>query len=111
MLDIIKADYIRTARAKGLPERIVVFKHALRNALIPVATGLGGFLGVFLSGSLIVETIFNLDGIGLFSYSSILSRDYNVVMGMIFLSSSALMLGNIISDVIYVLVDPRINFK
>jgi len=111
MLDIIKADYIRTARAKGLPERIVVFKHALRNALIPVATGLGGFLGVFLSGSLIVETIFNLDGIGLLSYSSILSRDYNVVMGMIFLSSSALMLGNIISDVIYVLVDPRINFK
>ncbi len=111
MLDIIKADYIRTARAKGLPERVVVFKHALRNALIPVATGLGGFLGVFLTGSLIVETIFNLDGIGLLSYSSILSRDYNVVMGMIFLSSAALMLGNIISDVIYVFVDPRINFK
>ncbi len=111
MLDIIKSDYIRTARAKGLHERAVVFKHALRNALIPVATGLGGFLGVFLTGSLIVETIFNLDGIGLLSYSSILSRDYNVVMGMIFLSSSALMLGNLISDLIYVLVDPRINFK
>lgn len=111
MLDIIKADYIRTARAKGLHERVVVFKHALRNALIPVATGLGGFLGVFLTGSLIVETIFNLDGIGLLSYSSILSRDYNVVMGMIFLSSSALMLGNLISDIIYVLVDPRIDFK
>ena len=111
MLDIIKADYIRTARAKGLLERAVVFKHALRNALIPVATGLGGFLGVFLTGSLIVETIFNLDGIGLLSYSSILARDYNVVMGMIFLSSSALMLGNLISDIIYVLVDPRIDFK
>ncbi|MFN8846782.1 MAG: ABC transporter permease subunit [Bdellovibrionales bacterium] len=111
MLDIIKSDYIRTARAKGLSERVVVFKHALRNALIPVATGLGGFLGVFLTGSLIVETIFNLDGIGLLSYSSILSRDYNVVMGMIFLSSMALLLGNIISDLIYVLVDPRIDFK
>lgn len=111
MLDIIKSDYIRTARAKGLHERVVVFKHALRNALIPVATGLGGFLGVFLTGSLIVETIFNLDGIGLLSYSSILSRDYNVVMGMIFLSSTALMLGNLISDLIYVLVDPRIDFK
>lgn len=111
MLDIIKSDYIRTARAKGLPERLVVFKHALRNALIPVATGLGGFLGVFLTGSLIVETIFNLDGIGLLSYSSILSRDYNVVMGMIFLSSMALLLGNILSDFIYVLVDPRIDFK
>ncbi len=111
MLDIIKSDYIRTARAKGLSESVVVFKHALRNALIPVATGLGGFLGVFLTGSLIVETIFNLDGIGLLSYSSILSRDYNVVMGMIFLSSMALLVGNIISDLIYVLVDPRIDFK
>lgn len=111
MLDIIKSDYVRTARAKGLTERVVVFKHALRNSLIPVATGLGGFLGVFLTGSLIVETIFNLDGIGLLSYSSILARDYNVVMGMIFLSSTVLLLGNLLSDIIYVLVDPRIDFK
>jgi microcin C transport system permease protein len=111
MLDIIKADYIRTARAKGLSEKKVVYKHALRNALIPVATGLGGYLGVFLTGSLIVEKIFNLDGIGLLSYSSILSRDYNVVMGLLFLSSMALMVGNLISDFIYVLVDPRIDFK
>lgn len=111
MLDIIKSDYVRTARAKGLAEKTVVYKHALRNALIPVATGLGGFLGVFLTGSLIIETIFNLDGIGLLSYSSILSRDYNVVMGLIFLSSTTLMLGNLLSDLIYVLVDPRIDFK
>ncbi len=111
MLDIIKSDYIRTARAKGLPENVVIYKHALRNALIPVATGVGSFMGVFLTGSLIIETIFNLDGIGLLSYSSILSRDYNVVMGLIFLSSMALMLGNLLSDFIYVLVDPRIDFK
>lgn len=111
MLDIIKSDYIRTARAKGLSEKIVVYKHALRNALIPVATGLGGYLGVFLTGSLIIEKIFNLDGIGLLSYSSILSRDYNVVMGLLFLSSMALMLGNLLSDLIYVMVDPRIDFK
>lgn len=111
MLDIIKSDYIRTARAKGLTEKMVVYKHALRNALIPVATGLGGFLGVFLTGSLIIEKIFNLDGIGLLSYSSIMSRDYNVVMGLLFLSSMALMLGNLLSDLIYVLVDPRIDFK
>lgn len=111
MLDIIKADYIRTARAKGLGEKVVIYKHALRNALIPVATGLGAYLGVFLTGSLIIETIFNLDGIGLLSYSSILSRDYNVVMGLLFLSSMALMLGNLLSDFIYVLVDPRIDFK
>lgn len=111
MLDIIKSDYIRTARAKGLSEKMVVYKHALRNALIPVATGLGGYLGVFLTGSLIIEKIFNLDGIGLLSYSSILSRDYNVVMGLLFLSSMALMLGNLLSDLIYVMVDPRIDFK
>lgn len=111
MLDVVKSDYVRTARAKGLSERVVIYKHALRNALIPVATGLGGFLGVFLTGSLIIETIFNLDGIGLLSYSSILSRDYNVVMGLIFLSSSTLMLGQLLSDVIYVLVDRRIDFR
>jgi microcin C transport system permease protein len=111
MLDVIRSDYVRTARAKGLDENKVYFKHALRNALIPVATGLGGFLRVFLAGSLIVETIFNLDGIGLLGYQSILSRDYNVIMGLTFISSMLLLAGNILSDFIYVLVDPRIDFK
>lgn len=111
MLDVIKQDYVRTARAKGLPENIVNFKHALRNALIPVATGIGGFLGVFLSGSLLIENLFQLDGIGRLSYTSILQRDYNTIMAIIFLSSMALMLGRLISDITYVLVDPRIDFK
>lgn len=111
MLDVIKSDYVRTARAKGLSDKVVVFKHALRNALIPVATGLGGFFGAFLAGSLIIETIFNLDGIGLLSYQSILSRDYNVIMGIAFISSLLLMFGRIFSDIIYVLIDPRIDFK
>ncbi len=111
MLDVIKSDYVRTARAKGLEDRFVYFKHALRNAMIPVATGLGGFLRVFLAGSLIVETIFNLDGIGLLGYQSILSRDYNVIMGLTFISAMLLLLGNIMSDFIYVMVDPRIDFK
>ncbi len=111
MLDVIKSDYIRTARAKGLTSNLVYFKHGLRNALIPVATGLGGFLRVFLAGSLIVETIFNLDGIGLLGYQSILARDYNVIMGLTFISSLLLLLGNMMSDFIYVLVDPRIDFK
>lgn len=111
MLDIIKSDYIRTARAKGLSDRLVYYKHALRNALIPVATGLGGFLRVFLAGSLIIETIFNLDGIGLLGYSSILARDYNVIMGLTFISAILLLVGNILSDIIYVMVDPRIDFK
>lgn len=111
MLDVIKSDYIRTARSKGLSDRLVYYKHALRNAMIPVATGLGGFLRVFLAGSLIIETIFNLDGIGLLGYTSILSRDYNVIMGLTFVSSLLLLLGNILSDIIYVMVDPRIDFK
>lgn len=111
MLDVIKSDYVRTARSKGLADRMVYYKHALRNAMIPVATGLGGFLRVFLAGSLIIEKIFNLDGIGLLSYSSILARDYNVIMGITFISAMLLLVGNIISDVIYVMVDPRIDFK
>ncbi|MBC7420816.1 MAG: ABC transporter permease subunit [Bdellovibrio sp.] len=111
MLDVVKSDYVRTARAKGLENNSVYFKHALRNAMIPVATGLGGFLRVFLAGSLIVETIFNLDGIGLLGYQSILSRDYNVIMGLTFISAMLLLLGNIMSDFIYVMVDPRIDFK
>lgn len=111
MLDVIKSDYIRTARSKGLSDRLVYYKHALRNAMIPVATGLGGFLRVFLAGSLVIETIFNLDGIGLLGYTSILSRDYNVIMGLTFVSSLLLLIGNIMSDVVYVMVDPRIDFK
>lgn len=111
MLDVIKSDFIRTARAKGLKDSVVYYKHALRNALIPVATGLGGFLRVFLAGSLIIETIFNLDGIGLLGYSSITSRDYNVIMGLTFISAMLLLVGNILSDIIYVMVDPRIDFK
>jgi microcin C transport system permease protein len=111
MLDVVKSDYVRTARAKGLSERKVNYKHALRNAMIPVATGLGGFLSVFLAGSLIVETVFNLDGIGLLSYQSVMARDYNVIMGIIFLSAVTLMIGRLVSDVIYVVIDPRIDFR
>ena len=111
LLDEIKKDYIRTARAKGLAEKTVYMKHALRNALIPIVTGLGGFLSVFFAGSLLLETIFQLDGIGLLSYNSILSRDYNVIMGLVFIQSILFLIGNILSDIAYVLVDPRIDFK
>lgn len=111
MLDVIKSDYVRTARAKGLSEKTVIFKHSLRNALIPIATGISGFFGIFLAGSLIIEQVFNLDGIGLLSYQSILARDYNVIMGITFISSMVLLFGRIFSDIVYVLVDPRIDFK
>ena len=111
MLDVIKSDYVRTARAKGISENKVIYKHAFRNALIPIATGLSGFFGVFLAGSLIIEQIFNLDGIGLLSYQSILSRDYNVIMGLTFISALILLFGRLFSDIVYVLIDPRIDFK
>lgn len=110
LIEEIKKDYIRTARAKGLDEKTVYLKHALKNALIPIVTGLGGFLSVFFAGSLLLETIFQLDGIGLLSYSSILSRDYNVIMGLVFIQSGLFLLGNVLSDMAYVLVDPRIDF-
>ena len=110
LIEEIKKDYIRTARAKGVSEKVIYMKHALRNALIPIVTGLGGFLSVFFAGSLLLETIFQLDGIGLLSYKSILARDYNVIMGLIFIQSALFLLGNVISDFAYVLVDPRIDF-
>ena len=87
LLEEITKDYVRTARAKGLPERWVVFKHALRNALIPIATGFGAFLSVFFAGSLLLESIFGLDGIGLLGYNSVLQRDYNVIMGLLVIQS------------------------
>ncbi len=111
MLDVIKSDYIRTARAKGLTERRVNFKHALRNALIPVATGLSGFFGVFLAGSFIIENIFDLDGLGQLGYNSIFARDFNVLMAQVFLSSLVLLFGKLFSDIVYVLIDPRIDYK
>jgi microcin C transport system permease protein len=111
LLDEIKKDYIRTARAKGLSEKVVYLKHALRNALIPIVTGLGGFLSIFFAGSLLLESIFQLDGIGLLSFKSILQRDYNVIMGLLFIESVLLLLGNLLSDIAYIVVDPRINFE
>ena len=111
ILEEVKKEYIRTARSKGLDEKVVYLKHALRNALIPIVTGLGGFLSIFFAGSLLIENVFQLDGIGLLSYSSVLQRDYNVIMGLVFLQSVAMLVGNLISDICYVLVDPRIDFK
>ena len=111
LIEEIRKDYIRTARAKGLSEKVVYLKHALRNALIPIVTGLGSFLAVFFAGSLLLEKIFQLDGMGLLGFNSLLSRDYNVLMGLVFIQSLLMLVGNIISDIAYVLVDPRIDFS
>ncbi|MEK6578203.1 MAG: ABC transporter permease subunit [Bdellovibrionota bacterium] len=111
IIEEIRKDYIRTARAKGLDERLVYTRHALRNALIPVVTGLGSFITVFFSGSLLLETVFQLDGIGLLGYKSVLARDYNLIMGSITIQSFLFLFGNLISDMLYVAVDPRIDFS
>ncbi|MCB0406640.1 MAG: ABC transporter permease subunit, partial [Bdellovibrionales bacterium] len=110
LLDEVKLDYVRTARAKGLEEKYVIYKHALRNALIPIVTGLSSFLMVFFAGSIIIEQIFNLDGMGLLGYKAALDRDYNVLMGLIFFQAVLALVGRLISDLLYLVIDPRIDF-
>lgn len=111
LLDNLSQDYILTAFSKGLSSRVVVFKHALRNSLIPLATGFGHFLSIILAGSFLIERVFNIDGMGLLGYTSIIDRDYPVVLGILVISSLLGLIGNILSDVCYVLIDPRIEFR
>lgn len=111
LLEEVSLDYVRTARAKGLAEKKVIYKHALRNALIPIATGLSSFLSLFFAGSIIIEQIFNLDGMGLLGYEATLDRDYNVLMALIFIQAVLMLVGRLISDLTYVLIDPRIDFS
>lgn len=110
LIDVIKMDYVRTARAKGLSDTKVYMKHALRNALIPIITGMSGVLGLFFTGSIIIENIFQLDGMGLLSLQAAQSRDYNVLMGLIFFQSILFLVGRLLTDILYVVVDPRIDF-
>ncbi len=111
VLDEVKKDYVRTARAKGVEERRILFVHVLRNALIPLVAGIASFLEIFFVGSLFLETIFQLDGIGLLGYQSVLVRDYNVLMALIFLQSFAMLISNMLTDFLYVVVDPRIDYR
>ncbi len=110
LMEELSKDYMKTAVAKGLSFRQAVFKHAFRNALVPIATGFGGILGIIITGSFLIETIFNIDGIGLMGYESIIKRDYPVVMGILVISSLLGLLGNILSDFCVALVDPRVKF-
>jgi microcin C transport system permease protein len=111
VMENLGQDYIRTAFAKGLTERRVIFVHALRNSLIPIATGLGNVIGLILAGSFLIEKVFNIDGMGYLGYTSILQRDYPVALGILVIDSVLLLVGNIFSDMIYVIVDPRIRFQ
>lgn len=109
MLEVIHQDYIRTARAKGLSEAKVIFRHALRNALIPIVTLLGLYLPSLLSGSVLIETIFAWPGMGRLIVDSIFQRDYPLVMATSFIAAALVVLGNLIADVLYAVVDPRIR--
>ena len=111
MLEIIRQDYITTARAKGLSERQVIFKHALRNALLPIVTILGLSLPGLISGSVIIETIFAWPGMGRLAYQAVLARDYPVIMGASVFSVFLLLFGNLIADILYAIVDPRIKYE
>jgi len=109
LIENLGKDYVRTAFAKGLSEKTVIFKHTLRNSLIPIATGLGSVFSIVISGSLLIEKVFNIHGFGLLGYNSILDRDYPVMLGILVFSSILYMLGNIFSDFLYCVIDPRIR--
>ena len=111
LMDNLAADYVRTAMAKGLPFKKAVFNHALRNSLIPIATSFGNNISIILMGSFLIEKVFNIDGMGLLGYESIVDRDYPVVMGILVISSLLFLVGNILSDLCVALVDPRVRFK
>lgn len=110
LMENLAADYVRTAIAKGQPFYRAVRRHALRNSLIPIASHLGNVISVFVGGSFLIEVVFDIDGIGLLGYESIMERDYPVVMGILAISSILLLIGNILSDICVALVDPRIRF-
>ena len=111
LMENMSADYVRTALAKGLSWRRAVFVHALRNSLIPMATSIGGLLGIFVAGSFLVERVFNIEGVGLLAFEAIQSRDFPVVMGILVIESVLLMLGNLVSDLAVAFVDPRVRFE
>ena len=111
LMDNLSADYVRTAIAKGLPFKQAVFRHALRNSLIPIATSFGNNISILLMGSFLIEKVFNIDGMGLLGYEAVIDRDYPVVMGILVISSLLFMIGNILSDICVALVDPRVRFK
>ena len=111
MLEEIGKQYVLTARAKGLGERQLLIRHVLRNALIPIVTGFpAAFVGAFFTGSLLIETLFSLDGLGLLSYESVLRRDYPVVLGTLYLFTLIGLLTKLVSDLCYLWVDPRVKF-
>jgi len=111
MLEVLRQDYVRTARAKGLVERAIIFKHALRNALIPVVTIMGSQLSFLLGGLVIIEVVFSLPGVGTLGFEAIQVRDYPVVQGVVFFMAIIFVLSNLLVDLSYAVIDPRIRYS
>jgi peptide/nickel transport system permease protein len=111
MLDVIRQDYIRTARAYGFSEKMVVFKYAMRNSLIPIITLFAGLLPGLIGGSVIIETIFSIPGMGRLGFEAVLTRDYPLIMGVFTISTFLTLIGLVLSDVLYAVVDPRIRLE
>jgi peptide/nickel transport system permease protein len=111
MLDVIRSDYVRTARAKGLSEWNVILKHVVRNGVLPIVTLLGTSLPVLIGGSVVIEYIFNINGMGQLMIDSIFQRDYNVVMGVELITAALVMVGILLADIAYAMLDPRISYK
>lgn len=111
LLEVLREDFIRTAKAKGLSESKVVFKHALRNALIPIITIIASILPAMIGGSVIIESIFSIPGIGQLGFEAVLSRDYPVIMAIATISALLTLIGILIADILYVFIDPRISFE
>ena len=109
MLDVLGSDFVRTARAKGLADRVVLYKHALRNALLPVVTVLGLQFGNVMAGAILVETVFNWPGLGRLAFESVLRRDYPTILGVLLFSSIVVIVMNLLTDLAYRLIDPRIK--
>ena len=111
-IEEIRKQYVLVARAKGMPERRVLYKHIFRNALIPIVTGFpAAFIGAFFAGSLLIETLFSLDGLGLLSYEAIVRRDYPVVLGSLYVFTLIALAVKLVADLLYVVVDPRVQFE
>ena len=111
LMENLSQDYVRTAFAKGLSEKRVILAHAVRNSLIPLATGIGSFIAVFFAGSFLIEKTFGIDGIGLLGFNALFERDYDIIMGGVVVGTIVGQLGNLLSDIAYAIVDPRIRFK
>ena len=111
LIENMSADYVRTALAKGLSWRRAVFVHALRNSLIPISVGIGGEIGLLFAGSFLIERTCNIPGMGLLGFSSLLDRDYPVLMGILVIGVLLQLVGNILSDIVLAVVDPRVRFR